>query len=221
MDRPDPAEQRLVAAVALAGPLLLGDPAVVGRGWDLQDPEDGLDPEPVTMLCDEPHDRRRVGSSSWAKKAEAALRIWLARCSSRFSRRSRLSSSRSSLLSSSGRWPRSASARRTHERRVSRLMPSSSAMWAIGRPLEATSSTARSRSSRGYLRGVSTIRLPSAGSIVTGFGASEKPGEAQGGVAVQVGGLVDPTAVHLQGGQQIAGAVADVFVFLASRPAGR
>ncbi len=41
---------------------LPGCPAVVGRGWDLQDPQDGLDPEPVTMLCDEPHDRRRVGS---------------------------------------------------------------------------------------------------------------------------------------------------------------
>jgi uncharacterized coiled-coil protein SlyX len=37
------------------------------RDRDLDDPEDGLDPEQVTMGCHKPHDRRRVGSSSWAK----------------------------------------------------------------------------------------------------------------------------------------------------------
>src|SRR6266516_4422353 len=44
MDRPDPAEQRLVVAVAPRA------------GFDRPDPAT------VTMLCDEPHDRRRVGS---------------------------------------------------------------------------------------------------------------------------------------------------------------
>jgi hypothetical protein len=67
MDGPDLAEQRLVVQGAAAGIPLLGDPAVEGRDRDLQHPEDGLDPEPVTMLTDEAHDRRRVGSSSWAK----------------------------------------------------------------------------------------------------------------------------------------------------------
>ncbi len=50
MDSTDPAEQRLVVAAALTWVAVLGDPAVGGRGWDLQDPEDGLDPEPVTKL---------------------------------------------------------------------------------------------------------------------------------------------------------------------------
>jgi hypothetical protein len=50
MDRPDLAEQPGVLAPALAGITLLGQPAVEGRGGDLQDPEDGLDPEAVTML---------------------------------------------------------------------------------------------------------------------------------------------------------------------------
>jgi len=50
-----------------AGPAAARHPAVERRGGDLKDPEDGLDPEAVTELVDQRHDRRRVGSSSWAK----------------------------------------------------------------------------------------------------------------------------------------------------------
>jgi hypothetical protein len=65
--RADLAQQPGVLAAALAGAALPGQPAVERRDRDLQHPEDGLDPEQVTMLVHEPHDRRRVGSSSPAK----------------------------------------------------------------------------------------------------------------------------------------------------------
>jgi hypothetical protein len=64
VDAADAVGQRLVVAPALAGIALLRDPAVEGRDRDVEDPEDGLDPEAVTMLGYEAHDRRRVGSSS-------------------------------------------------------------------------------------------------------------------------------------------------------------
>jgi hypothetical protein len=67
VDDPDLAQQPGVLAAALGGVMLLGHEAVEGRGGDLQHPEDGLDPELVTMSVHEGHDRRRVGSSSWAK----------------------------------------------------------------------------------------------------------------------------------------------------------
>src|SRR6266545_389039 len=57
-------------------------------------------------------------------------------------------------------------------------MPSSSAIRAIGRPLDSTSPTARSRNSGGYLLGVGTVRislLPAP--IEPGIRASEKAGE--------------------------------------------
>jgi hypothetical protein len=54
---------------------------------------------PVALVCvDELHDHRCGRSSSAAKKLEAALRIALARRSSAFSRRSRLISAASSLV---------------------------------------------------------------------------------------------------------------------------
>jgi hypothetical protein len=64
VDAADAVGQRLVVAPALARMAVLGDPAGEGRDGDVEDPEDGLDPEAVTMLGDEAHDRRRVGSSS-------------------------------------------------------------------------------------------------------------------------------------------------------------
>jgi hypothetical protein len=64
VNRADLAQQPGVLAAALGGIALLRDPAVEDRHRDLQHPEDGLDPEAVTMLTDEAHDRRRVGSSS-------------------------------------------------------------------------------------------------------------------------------------------------------------
>jgi hypothetical protein len=52
----------------------------------------------VGVLGDEPPERGEGRSSSAAKKADAAFRISLARRSSAFSRRSRLSSADSSLV---------------------------------------------------------------------------------------------------------------------------
>ena len=49
-----------------------GGPVVVGAGSDGEEPKDGLDPELVTPLIDEHHDRRWVGPSSWAKSGLAA-----------------------------------------------------------------------------------------------------------------------------------------------------
>jgi hypothetical protein len=53
--------------VAGAGPPPALKPPIERRDGNLQHPEDGLDPEAVTMGSDEAHDRRRVGSSSPAK----------------------------------------------------------------------------------------------------------------------------------------------------------
>jgi hypothetical protein len=49
MDGPDLAEQPGVPASVLGGITLLRQPVVKGRDWDVEDPEDGLDPEAVTM----------------------------------------------------------------------------------------------------------------------------------------------------------------------------
>src|SRR5699024_654584 len=65
---------------------------------------DGLDPELIPVLVDV-LDHFVVGrSSSAAKKADAVLRISLARFNSLFSRRNRLSSSSSALVGPSSRW---------------------------------------------------------------------------------------------------------------------
>ena len=67
VDGADLGQQLLVVAVSAAWLGGLGHPAVVARRRYLQDPEDRLDPEAVTQLVHERHDRRRVGSSSDAK----------------------------------------------------------------------------------------------------------------------------------------------------------
>ena len=59
-----------------------GDPDVAFA----QHPADRLDPEPVPILVDESHYFPSRGSSSRAKKADAAFKISFARRSSRFSR---------------------------------------------------------------------------------------------------------------------------------------
>src|SRR6266511_2264983 len=86
---PDPADLDLELGVTdRAGrrrPLLVG---VVGGRCDLQHLADRLDTELLPVGVDEPGHFGRRGSSSLAKKAEAALRIWLARRSSRTSRSS-------------------------------------------------------------------------------------------------------------------------------------
>ena len=58
---------------------------IVSRRGDLQGLADRLDPKALSVLVGEAHDLGGRGSSSRAKKAEAALRISLARRSSRFS----------------------------------------------------------------------------------------------------------------------------------------
>ena len=71
---------------------------VVGGWGDLQDLADRLDPEDVTVSVDVARHRFAGRSSSAAKKAEADLRISLARRSSRFSRSSSLMRWASSLV---------------------------------------------------------------------------------------------------------------------------
>ncbi|MFD9124655.1 hypothetical protein [Kitasatospora sp. NPDC059571] len=68
VDAADELGQLGVAASALAGLVDVAAPAVVGGDGNVQFPEDGLGPEAVLVLVDEPQYRRRVGSSSWAKK---------------------------------------------------------------------------------------------------------------------------------------------------------
>lgn len=70
VDLPDPLGQLQVPSVPLARLLPGAAPAVVGGGGDVQFPEYGLGPEAVLVLVDELQNRRRVGSSSWAKKAD-------------------------------------------------------------------------------------------------------------------------------------------------------
>jgi hypothetical protein len=53
-----------------------------------------------------------------------------------------------------------------------------------------------------------------------GVQLAQERDEARCGVAVQVGGLIDPAAVHIQRDEQVRGAMADVLMFLASGPAG-
>src|SRR5690606_10191697 len=129
------------------------DPAAVLT----QHPADRLDPEAVAMVVDERDQRLDWRSSSAPKKADAALRISFARRSSLFSRSSCLIRSRSSVVTPSRR-PWSTSARRTHTRRVSRLMSSFSAIEQIAFHCDGyscwcskTFRTARSRSSAGFL----------------------------------------------------------------------
>src|SRR5262249_22114350 len=117
---------------------------------------DRLDPEPGLVLADKAHERCCGRSSSAAKKADAALRISLARRSSRTSARSLRTSADSSLLTP-GRWPASTSAWRYHLRSVSAdPMPSRLATAQMAGQSDeysgrtsATIRTARSRSSGG------------------------------------------------------------------------
>jgi hypothetical protein len=74
------------------------------------------------MIRDERYECGSRGSSSLAKKADAAFKISFARRSSWFSRRSRFSSADSSLVDP-GRAPASTSACRTHFRTVSPEAP--------------------------------------------------------------------------------------------------
>src|SRR6266516_2059088 len=99
------------------------DRGVVAARGDLQDATDRLDSPAVPVLADEPHGLGKRGSSSRAKKAEAAFRISLARRSSRFSRSSSRSRCRSSLVRP-GRWCWSTWCRRSHNRSASWPMPS-------------------------------------------------------------------------------------------------
>src|SRR5680860_769108 len=151
VDELDLSEQALV--LDPAGRAAPSSPLVVGGGRHLEDAADRLDPEAVAMFVDEHAHLGRGGSSSLAKKTEAALRISLARRSSLTSRSSAFSRSRSPVVSRSARWPSSASAWRTQRRRDSRWMPRSLATWAIGRLDSSARRTPRSLNSSGYFLG--------------------------------------------------------------------
>src|SRR5581483_3484710 len=129
---------------------------VIGGRGELQHAADRLDPPALAVHVDEAHHLGGRGSSSRAKKAEAAFNISLARRSSRFSRSSSRIRSRSALLTP-GRRPPSTSARRTHLRSVSGVIPNLPASDEIAAHSDGysfrcstTIRTARSRSSCGY-----------------------------------------------------------------------
>jgi hypothetical protein len=116
------------------------------------------------------------GSSSRAKKADAAFKISFARRSSRFSRSSSRNRARSSVVNP-GRSPASVSARRTQIRNVSWLMLSFAEIDSIAFHCDGYSSwcsstnrTARSRTSSGYL----PTRLPS-GTAPSSQGLEQSP----------------------------------------------
>src|SRR5262249_60497761 len=119
----------------------------------------------------------RCGSSSPAKNTEAAFKISFARRSSKFSRRNRLISSRSSLVGRSRRRPSFASTCRTYLRNVSDGNPRSAATCAIGRPDSHTSRVARSNSSTGYFLALGMTDLLPPDNPATEV--SVKPGTAQ------------------------------------------
>jgi hypothetical protein len=96
---PDPAGELLMPHGTLR--TLPGRPLVIGGGRDAQRRAHGLDPEAIAHLIDERAHDGRFGSSSCAKNTDASLRIVFARRSSKFSFRSRLSSSRSLVVNPS------------------------------------------------------------------------------------------------------------------------
>src|ERR1700682_3793243 len=147
MQLADCSEQALILehpSRALPSPSL-----VVGGRRHVQGLTDLLDPEAAAVLLHVAAHFVRSGSSSLAKNTDADLRISLARRSSKFSRRSFLISSRSSLVRMSARLAPSASAWRTRFLSVSEWMLRSAATWAIGRLLSSARRTPRSSSSGG------------------------------------------------------------------------
>lgn len=160
---------------------------VVGGGRHLQGLADRLDPEVLAVLLDIGAHFVRRGSSSAAKKADADFRMSLARRSSRTSPRRDFSSSRSAVLSKSLRTPASASALRTHLRRVS--------WWIRGRGLRGRWG-GRSRRPSGHRdraahRGISSVVAWLGSSLRPGrnpgFWVSVKPGLAQRGPESRAG----------------------------------
>src|SRR5215204_7176857 len=92
--------------------------------------------------------------SSRAKKAAAFLRISFSCLSRAFSRRRRLSSSRSAVVRPSSRSPRSSCSRLTQLRRHDSAIESSRAIAEIDRSPWRTSANAPSRNSFGYGLGI-------------------------------------------------------------------
>src|SRR5690606_22377964 len=162
---PDPGGGGLVGARAQRRSPVLG--RVVGGRGGLQHLADRLDPEFLPVQVDVGHYLVCGRSSSAAKKADADLRIALARRSSRFSRSSSAIVRAWSVVVP-GRVPSSISAWLTQLRRVSRLTPSWSPIRAIApgrvagsRRASTAIRIARSRSSGGYFLGAGmTLILP-------------------------------------------------------------
>jgi hypothetical protein len=107
-----------------------GEGGVVGGRGELQNVTDRLDPEPGLVVPNEADYFVRRRSSSAPKKAEAAIRISLARRSSLISRWSSAISWLSAVVNP-GRAPVSISACLTHERKDSVPTPS----WRATRPI--------------------------------------------------------------------------------------
>src|SRR6266511_3891700 len=185
VDLADQGNQLLVAPGPRRGPAALD--LVVRRRRDLhtrvtQRVADRLDTvEGIPMLVDELDYLGSRGSSSRAKKLAAALRISLARLSSRFSR-SNSAIRCESTLDVPGRLPPSTSACRTQLRSVSRLMLNRSATraiapccWPVCSRISNTIRTARSRTSSGYFFGAGMTPT------FARLGVSNEPGAAHAG----------------------------------------
>src|SRR5215207_1155432 len=128
MDLPDLLGQARVLFGSLGGQARL--PVVVATSGDPQDPAQHRDRIAGLLRVDEPIATHRL-PSSLAKKTVAFFRISRSWRRTLFSLRSRLNSSRSSVLSPS-RWPASISACFTHSLRELSETPSSLAIWEAG-----------------------------------------------------------------------------------------
>jgi len=130
---------------------------VVDGRRELHHPADRLNSPTLPVLGNELHGLGGLGSSSRAKKRDAALKISLVLRSSRFSRSSSRIRSRSKVVTPL-RSPPSTWALRTHRRSVSLVIPNLAEIDSIAAhsegcspPCSSTSLTARSRNSCGYL----------------------------------------------------------------------
>src|SRR5208337_670918 len=147
VDRPDLFDQPRVRLRARRG--RPPAPPVEAAGGDSQYPAHRGHPVHGLIRPHEPERRDGVALISCANQAAAFFRISFSSRSTRFSRRSRLSSSRSSLVSPSVRRPSSRSARFTQLRIELPVTSNSRASSEIGRPPR-TNSTTRRRYSGAY-----------------------------------------------------------------------
>ena len=147
MQLPDQPQQPLVLDAAPGA--VAGLAVVVGGRRHAQDLADRLDAEATTVRIDERAHFVRSASSAFAKNTQADFKISFARRSSKFSRRSCLISSRSSLWAAPGVSPVGLGLPHALTQRL-RMHTQIRAICAIGRPDSSARRTPRATSSSGY-----------------------------------------------------------------------